>query len=594
MTETLSPPPSPPIPEKETPSTQPRRKRRVRLVVVSIFAALAILVLAQSWVVRAELAVALAIGVLLYRSPLRGLLPIAVALLGVVGLLFAIGSYNWVLDVIALVVAAAIVAVLAEVWVRVRPRLRLGPARRWPIGGEASVAIAFGFLFVSWLTLTGVDMFTIRRAARKEWNTGRASCPEGLKAPNWGGGREPRVAVAVSGGGYRAALFHAGMFAGLECIRVPVTGLSTVSGGSIIGAYYAVGGEPQAFRAMATEGLFNLKRELLHTGNFSRFLRSLFADLFGRGRPDNRFTQTDVQASLLDRLLYRGLRMSDLDSVGGPRLLVNVTDLVTSERMAIGARGVLQPTSHDPVSRQQYANSNGLVGGFAEFTTFREATPDRWPANEPLSKIVSASGAFPGAMRPVAVFVPNEPLDTTTTGGWYILADGGIADNTGLASVRDAMSLARDWAVYQRCASRYGSESASVVEDRCGERPWGLSKTLEPWLIDVAVMSDGSAMSKASTPTTTLAELGRTADVMYRMSGPQRPGSDDTTASQLPVLLVSPRTFQSAADDSVYWSTPLEASAARDANRAYRSLHLWSFDLDVGTIRFMIEYMPED
>jgi hypothetical protein len=157
------------------------------------------------------------------------------------------------------------------------------------------------------------------------------------------------------------------------------------------------------------------------------------------------------------------------------------------------------------------------------------------------------------------------------------------------------MSLARDWSVYNRCASAAGADTnASAVEARCGERPWGVSKALEPWLVDVAVMSDGSAMTKASTPTTTLAELGRTADVMYRMSGPQRPGSDDTTASRLPILLISPKTFQGGADDSVYWATPLDAAVARNAHRAYRSLHLWSFELDVGTIRFMIEYMPED
>jgi hypothetical protein len=45
--------------------------------------------------------------------------------------------------------------------------------------------------------------------------------------------------------------------------------------------------------------------------------------------------------------------------------------------------------------------------------------------------------------------------------------------------------------------------------------------------------------------------------------------------------------------DSVYWTRPLDAAAARDAHRAYRSLHLWSFNIDVGTTRFMIDQMPE-
>ena len=584
LTPDTSGPPSP---------RQQRRARRIaRGVAFALLATIFILAFAESWVTRGVMAVALLAGVAIWRSSFRALLPIGAAVVGVVGLVYVVGSYSRLMDLAAVAAAAVLVVVIALLWVRVRPRFGLGPATRWPISGGAAMALALGFIVASWLLLTVADTFAGRIAARRDWLAGRPKCPDGLRGPETGAGRAPRVAIAVSGGGYRAALFHAGVLSGLECVRVPVSALSTVSGGSIIGAYYAVGGEPHAFRAMTAAGLFNLKRELLHTGNLLRFMRSLFADVVGRDHPDTRFTQTDVQASLLDRLLYRGLRMADLDSLEDPRLLVNVTDLVSSERIAIGPRGVLQPTSHDPVNRQDYANPTGLVGGYAEFAAFREATADRWPSNEPLSKIVAASGAFPGAMRPVAEFVPNEPGDSTTTGGWYILADGGIADNTGLASVRDAMSLARDYNVYHRCAAAYLPDS-TIIDARCGERPWGTSSALQPWLVDIVVMSDGSAMSKAVTPTTTLAELGRTADVMYRMSGPQRPTADDTTG-RAPVLLISPKAFQSGGDDSVYWATPLEASAARGAHRAYRSLHLWSYDLDLGTIRFMIEHMPDD
>jgi hypothetical protein len=459
---------------------------------------------------------------------------------------------------------------------------------------RASTAIAIGFVVAWWLAVTAADTLVMRQAARRDWGSGLSTCPEGLTRPDWGALRPPRVAVAVSGGGYRAALFHAGVLAGLTCIRVPVSGLSTVSGGSIIGAYYALGGEPHAFRSMVTAGLFNVKRELLHVDNALRFAWSLVVGVVGLDHPDTRFTQTEVQASLLDRLLYRGLRMADLDSLGDPRLLVNVTDLVSSERIGLTPRGVLQPISYDPVNRQDYANPTGLVGFFGDFAAFRDAVPERWPANELLSRVVAASGAFPGAMRPVAVFAPKEVSLDTTQAGWYVFADGGIADNTGLASVRDAIGLARDYAVYKNCASALTADASSPsIEARCGERPWGVSAALEPWLVDVVVMSDGSAMSKAVTPTTTLAELGRTADVMYRMSGPQRPAPDDTTVALTPVLLISPKAFQRGAGDSLYWTNPLEAASARNAHRAYRSLHLWSFDIDVGTIRFMVEHMPE-
>jgi predicted acylesterase/phospholipase RssA len=583
-----SPPPTsqPPSAPDNSGSNKPR-KRVVRLIVACVLAAIVIVVLAESWVTRAELAAAFVVGVAIYRSRLRALLPILLAVSGVLALLYAVGSYSWLLDAAVLATAAVVIGLVWTAWTRV------ASSRGWPRSGGASTAIAIGFVVAWWLVLTAADTFVMRRSARRDWSSDPSTCPADLPRPDSGGLRPPRVAVAVSGGGYRAALFHAGVLAGLECIHTPVNALSTVSGGSIIGAYYAVGGEPHAFRSMTAAGLFNVKRELLHADNTLRFARSLLADVVGRDHPDTRFTQTDVQASLLDRLLYRGLRMADLDSLGDPRLLVNVTDLVSSERIAITARGVLQPISYDPINRQDYANPTGLVGFFGDFAAFREAVAESWPANEPLSRIVAASGAFPGAMRPIAVFAPKEVSLDTTQAGWYVFADGGIADNTGLASVRDAMTLARDYALYQRCASAYAADATRSIVETCGERPWGVSPALEPWLVDIIVMSDGSAMTKASTPTTTFAELGRTADVMYRMSGPSRPATDDTTVVQAPVLLISPKTFQRGAEDSTYWSQPLEPASSRDVHRAYRSLQLSSFHIDVGTIRFMVEHMPE-
>ena len=523
------------------------------------------------------------------KRSLRALVPILLAVGFVAALLYMVGSYSWPLDLAALVAAAVAVWLVAHIWMRVRGR----PSRRWPATRRGAMAVAIGFVLAWWLALTGADSIAMRHAARRDWTSASTSCPEGLTGPGWGATRPPRVGVAVSGGGYRAALFHAGVLAGLECIQVPVTALSTVSGGSIIGAYYAVGGEPHAFRSMVSAGLFNVKRELLHANNALRFAGSLLAQVVGRDHPDTRFTQTDVQASLLDRLLYRGLRMAELDSLGDPRLLVNVTDLVSSERLALTARGVLHPITYDPINRQDYANPTGLVGFLGEFAAFRDAAPDKWPANEPLARVVAASGAFPGAMRPIAVYAPKEVSLDSSQATWLVLADGGIADNTGLASVRDAIGLARDDAIYRRCVSTLGgAASASTIDARCGERPWGVSAALEPWLLDVVVMSDGSAMPRSSMPTTTVAELTSTADAMYRMSGPQRPPPDDTTVAQTPVLLISPKAFARGPEDSAFWANPLETTA-RAAHRGYRSLQLWSFDIDLATIRFIVRHMPE-
>ena len=53
------------------------------------------------------------------------------------------------------------------------------------------------------------------------------------------------VAVALSGGGYRAAAIHAGVLRALDKLGVPIHYLSTVSGGSIIGGFYSLGYAPE-------------------------------------------------------------------------------------------------------------------------------------------------------------------------------------------------------------------------------------------------------------------------------------------------------------------------------------------------------------
>src|SRR5205807_425161 len=53
------------------------------------------------------------------------------------------------------------------------------------------------------------------------------------------------VAVTLSGGGYRAAVTEAGALWVLDQVELPIDLLSTVSGGSILGANYAMGLSPE-------------------------------------------------------------------------------------------------------------------------------------------------------------------------------------------------------------------------------------------------------------------------------------------------------------------------------------------------------------
>jgi predicted acylesterase/phospholipase RssA len=67
------------------------------------------------------------------------------------------------------------------------------------------------------------------------------------------------LAVSLSGEGYRAVLFHTGLLSELERLGVRIQAVSSVSGGFIIGSFYAVGGQPSDFLSAVKEGRFSLR-----------------------------------------------------------------------------------------------------------------------------------------------------------------------------------------------------------------------------------------------------------------------------------------------------------------------------------------------
>src|SRR5438067_3951731 len=64
--------------------------------------------------------------------------------------------------------------------------------------------------------------------------------PEAATASAPAPARKFRIGLALSGGGFRASIFHLGVIRRLEELGImkDVDVVSTVSGGSIIGAYY--------------------------------------------------------------------------------------------------------------------------------------------------------------------------------------------------------------------------------------------------------------------------------------------------------------------------------------------------------------------
>jgi predicted acylesterase/phospholipase RssA len=334
-------------------------------------------------------------------------------------------------------------------------RRRRGPVAIWTSAAAAAAA--------AWLALSALEPLAARPLPRDRGRFSRAPRADpgrSLGSGAWPATAATRVGVALSGGGFRAAAYHAGVLDALDRLGVPVTNLSTVSGGSIIGAFYALGGEPRVFRDALEEGAFNLRRQLALAQNLLRL-------------PLPGFDRRTVQADLLRRRLAlhdRERRGSTCDAC--PRLVIGATDLNFGMQVGFLDQGLLLANEAFAWS-QHHPEATGLE-------------------SLDLATRVSISGAFPGAFPParVEVGVRRQAMNFPEPAAMevrrsLVLADGGIADNSGLLLLRSAQ--------------------------RHSQRP---PASLPGWPLDFIVVSDGGAVFGLGGDPGALGRLQRAVDVI--------------------------------------------------------------------------------
>ncbi len=233
----------------------------------------------------------------------------------------------------------------------------------------------------------------------------------------------PKIGLALSGGGFRASIFHLGVIRRLEELGIMkyVAVVSSVSGGSIVAAYYIIEMERrlrerrakieqtpdlidnvrlELFEEIAADFFtaldHNLRTRALIFSPFYhplRFLKSLTPGL----------SRSDLIQGEYDRWFYHGNTLDQLPTVtqeklqekvpllAGPKLILNTTSLMTGQRIGF---------SRVPIS------------GINELKTVNKNVL-------PLSKIVGASACVPGLFPPVSV-------------SGDLLVDGGVSDNQGV------------------------------------------------------------------------------------------------------------------------------------------------------------------
>ena len=272
------------------------------------------------------------------------------------------------------------------------------------------------------------------------------------------------LGLALSGGGFRASLFHIGVLARLaECDRLKdVVALSTVSGGSIIGAQYYLHLKNllesktdkqivrqdyiDIVRAIERDFLTSVQKNIrmrtflnveknirMFRDDYSRSdrLGELYDEYFYQGILEDRTREGMIQMRemLIEPKGFTGkngfhpMRNNGTRTHKVPVLLINSTTLNDGHSWVFEARTLGEPPHDDPASKELDKN-------------WRLCRPDEYDDTKTqkdfeLGMAVAASACVPGIFPPLAV------SGLYAEGVRVELVDGGVHDNQGIQTLID-------------------------------------------------------------------------------------------------------------------------------------------------------------
>lgn len=262
-------------------------------------------------------------------------------------------------------------------------------------------------------------------------------------------GRRRKVGLALSGGGFRTALFHIGVL--LQLARLGILKetevISMVSGGSIVGAAFYLRLLDRLLKGgpLNDADMVEVVEDLARTfpaGVKHNVRMHAFSSYWANVRMSKaNYSRSDRVAELYERLFLDGVLADQREAVtlprlqelcqglpegppsrgGMPALFINATSLNSGRdwRFSIDTMG-------EPDLRGQVADID-RVPRFKRPDSYA-ALPSPDPQNVRLGVAVAASSALPGGLHPMSI--------TGMYAGTRIqLADGGIHDNQGLQSL---------------------------------------------------------------------------------------------------------------------------------------------------------------
>jgi predicted acylesterase/phospholipase RssA len=241
-----------------------------------------------------------------------------------------------------------------------------------------------------------------------------------------------RIGLCLSGGGYRAAAFHLGVMCYLDrcCLLCNLEALSTVSGGTIVGAKYVL--------------------SLIEGRSFPEFYRSVYQflagksllercfEILGRHLPDVPSRRSNAVVALAEAYQQALFKRTD----GRPLLFQDVIAAPIPIKEVIF--NATEFRSGLPFRFRRTTNQSASQGSDAVSLATQDCTQIR------IADIVAASSCFPGGFEPLAF-----PHDFAWTGSLIpenlrdkfslndkpspvALMDGGIGDNQGIDALLEA------------------------------------------------------------------------------------------------------------------------------------------------------------
>jgi predicted acylesterase/phospholipase RssA len=265
------------------------------------------------------------------------------------------------------------------------------------------------------------------------------------------------IAIAISGGGLRSAVFGAGVLEQLAYLPGPggqgnllesTDIISGVSGGSLAAAYYS----------LYKPARFENDQQICEF--FQHFKSQMTVNLFARGwvhylshpweaalKYNTRYRFVQTLANTMDQYLFHGATFDDLHakelSGAAPVTLLNSTSLDTGQKFIFTNLEVCKNINVDPGQLLEHLPSvapNSDIPGLTAIAQLASApiynsigfdTINSDIGMFRLASAIAASSAYPILPGPAA-------LIDYTNNGYVHLGDGGVNDNSGVDAVVQA------------------------------------------------------------------------------------------------------------------------------------------------------------